>query len=495
MATLLLLKHIGYVLNEDEDEDVSSLDPKNEEFAIKAKLFGTKNDTQYKLKISKLFSDAKDIYASETSSAPRKELKFDMDSFTATLDLPAESKRKEIPYPERIAELLKNRSHAVYKENMRQFIKKIQQKVIKEQKLFASPSGTPARNDSPHSSPVPQRSASHSTAPASASRRIDVNNSAEVAEEVYVSVEKSDEPSVEPSVAPSVTSSAGPKSPLRHRATKYTGRLSVNSDSTRKPPRETSYASPPRGSTTKAVNTEPTHKQSRSRISPNSRDLDDLAREYHGDASDGEDEEGDEHTERLLSNSHSKPKQTASYAPPRVSISGSAAKKRAAEEALVDDGIGDSDVEPDNSDEVPMVAQAGRKRPAGMSNIDQLGAAIANPQVLTKFPAQLDGSAAASKAHKIAKIARGEQRVRNNWTAAEEKELFQSVVDYGEGAWVDILDDPKYKFHKDRTNVHLKDKWRTMVKAGKLVKYDEVARTYEYTPLPVRGQHRQQQQG
>ncbi len=54
--------------------------------------------------------------------------------------------------------------------------------------------------------------------------------------------------------------------------------------------------------------------------------------------------------------------------------------------------------------------------------IVQLGEAIGNVPKLTVFPKQIDGSAAASKAHKTARIARGEQRVRNNWTAPEEKE-------------------------------------------------------------------------
>jgi hypothetical protein len=49
----------------------------------------------------------------------------------------------------------------------------------------------------------------------------------------------------------------------------------------------------------------------------------------------------------------------------------------------------------------------------------RLGTAIAQPQQLTVFPAQIDGSSGASKLHRVARKVPG---VRHNWSAEEEKE-------------------------------------------------------------------------
>ena len=48
------------------------------------------------------------------------------------------------------------------------------------------------------------------------------------------------------------------------------------------------------------------------------------------------------------------------------------------------------------------------------------------------------------------------------WTKEEEAHLRAGVERFGVGKWVDILDWVEYSFNECRTNVSLKDKWRTM---------------------------------
>jgi hypothetical protein len=128
MATLILLKHIDYTF--DDDEDASTLNYNHREFATKAKLFGTKNDKDYKNKISKLFESFKEHYSSENTSNLRDEFKTDVESFTLTLTRPNLDKKKEISYPERIAALLRDKGQAAYREDVKGFINLLQRSVI-----------------------------------------------------------------------------------------------------------------------------------------------------------------------------------------------------------------------------------------------------------------------------------------------------------------------------------------------------------------------------
>jgi len=53
---------------------------------------------------------------------------------------------------------------------------------------------------------------------------------------------------------------------------------------------------------------------------------------------------------------------------------------------------------------------------------------------------------------------------RVQWSMEEKDMLREGVSAYGLGKWAEIL--KAYDFHKHRTNVDLKDKWRNMVKHG-----------------------------
>ena len=44
--------------------------------------------------------------------------------------------------------------------------------------------------------------------------------------------------------------------------------------------------------------------------------------------------------------------------------------------------------------------------------------------------------------------------------------LYSGVQVYGEGNWGRILDAYQHKFHASRTNISIKDRWRTMLKNG-----------------------------
>ena len=58
----------------------------------------------------------------------------------------------------------------------------------------------------------------------------------------------------------------------------------------------------------------------------------------------------------------------------------------------------------------------------------------------------------------------GEAVKRVQWTYEESVNIWKGVQKYGEGNWKDILE--SYKFHSSRTNVGVKDRWRTMVKTN-----------------------------
>ena len=56
--------------------------------------------------------------------------------------------------------------------------------------------------------------------------------------------------------------------------------------------------------------------------------------------------------------------------------------------------------------------------------------------------------------------------LRKLWTRQEEFELIKGTMECGIGNWKEILQ--KYQFPSWRTNVHLKDKYRTLEKKGLL---------------------------
>ena len=60
------------------------------------------------------------------------------------------------------------------------------------------------------------------------------------------------------------------------------------------------------------------------------------------------------------------------------------------------------------------------------------------------------------------------------WTVGEEKQFYLALQKYGVGRWAEIRDE----LNTVRTNVHLKDKWRSMKK-----NYKELSK--EYGPIDV----------
>lgn len=63
------------------------------------------------------------------------------------------------------------------------------------------------------------------------------------------------------------------------------------------------------------------------------------------------------------------------------------------------------------------------------------------------------------------------KRVRNEWLLSEERNLYLAVNKHGVGNWANIVESGQ--FH-NRNNVHLKDKWRNMVKSGAVKKFEKL---------------------
>ena len=75
----------------------------------------------------------------------------------------------------------------------------------------------------------------------------------------------------------------------------------------------------------------------------------------------------------------------------------------------------------------------------------------------------------------------GEKKwVRSAWSAAEEESIFLGVQQHGEGHWK-LLSVP------GRSNVDIKDKWRTMVKQGRVKHYEQL---HGPLPAPLGGEDR-----
>jgi hypothetical protein len=60
----------------------------------------------------------------------------------------------------------------------------------------------------------------------------------------------------------------------------------------------------------------------------------------------------------------------------------------------------------------------------------------------------------------------GKKRGKLRWTYEESYFIWKGVQVYGEGQWGKILDAYELKFHQSRTNISIKDRWRTMLKRG-----------------------------
>lgn len=56
------------------------------------------------------------------------------------------------------------------------------------------------------------------------------------------------------------------------------------------------------------------------------------------------------------------------------------------------------------------------------------------------------------------------RKPRSKWTGDEEKTVYKAVKKYGVSSWADIV---KANILPGRSNVDIKDKWRTMVKTGR----------------------------
>jgi hypothetical protein len=66
------------------------------------------------------------------------------------------------------------------------------------------------------------------------------------------------------------------------------------------------------------------------------------------------------------------------------------------------------------------------------------------------------------------------KRVRLAWTAQEEAALVRGVQQFGEGCWSRIVGDSELgKYLASRTNVDLKDKWRSLSKESKAKQNEE----------------------
>jgi|SRR6218665_84883 len=57
------------------------------------------------------------------------------------------------------------------------------------------------------------------------------------------------------------------------------------------------------------------------------------------------------------------------------------------------------------------------------------------------------------------------RKPRSKWTAEEERKVYKAVKKYGVSSWADIV---KANVLPGRSNVDIKDKWRTMLKTGRV---------------------------
>lgn len=58
---------------------------------------------------------------------------------------------------------------------------------------------------------------------------------------------------------------------------------------------------------------------------------------------------------------------------------------------------------------------------------------------------------------------------RNPWELEETEEFYQAVIECGVGAWKDV----RMLTQTERTNVQLKDKWRTINKTGEIKRLEK----------------------
>merc|ERR1711916_210050 len=65
-----------------------------------------------------------------------------------------------------------------------------------------------------------------------------------------------------------------------------------------------------------------------------------------------------------------------------------------------------------------------------------------------------------------------DRRMRQTWTEEETESLVEGVKKHGAGHWSDIVSDSKLTFSPKRTNVDLKDKWKNLLKSGKIGEYE-----------------------
>merc|ERR1711916_268450 len=65
-----------------------------------------------------------------------------------------------------------------------------------------------------------------------------------------------------------------------------------------------------------------------------------------------------------------------------------------------------------------------------------------------------------------------DRRMRQTWTEEETESLVEGVKKHGAGHWSDIVSDSTLTFSPKRTNVDLEDKWKNLLKSGKIGEYE-----------------------
>src|SRR5688572_24902598 len=68
------------------------------------------------------------------------------------------------------------------------------------------------------------------------------------------------------------------------------------------------------------------------------------------------------------------------------------------------------------------------------------------------------------------------RKPRSKWTADEEKTVYKAVQKYGMSSWAYIV---KANILPGRSNVDIKDKWRTMVKTGRVEELKDELKSQE----------------